>query len=290
MKQIVYLLILSLISVGVFAQEETQSTETKTIGKKQIPVSEYMPKAGDIAIGVDALPYLEYLGNMFNGTSDNTINLGASTIYGKYFLNSDAAIRAELYINKTTSVNYAYVVDDANVALNPNAQVEDKRVTKNNDVGVGLGYQLYRGYGKLRGTYGALMTYYMGKNTTEYTWGNTMNAINTTPTSTNWYGAGTNPAERNLNVKNDGYQSVGLGVFAGVEYFFLPKICIGGELGINYYYSWNAQEHYTYETLEQGEVREYDQATYAGSNYGSLRTNVYNTDNFAGRLYILFHF
>ena len=37
--------------------------------KGGIPI---LPVAGDIAIGAEALPYLEYLGNMFNNTEDNT--------------------------------------------------------------------------------------------------------------------------------------------------------------------------------------------------------------------------
>lgn len=284
MKKISYILLLLGLSLGAYSQEEV-TAETQQPKKD---VSSFLPAAGDFAIGVDALPYIEFLGSMFG--HDNNLYLGQSTIYGKYFLSPDAAVRAELYLDYTTDVSKAYVRDDANVLTNPNAQIEDQRVTKNNNVGFGLGFQKYRGYGKLRGTYGVLASYYMGKSTTEYSWGNEMTTANTNPSSTNWYGAGTNPGSRNLVVKNWGDNAVGIGVITGVEYFILPKICLGGELGLYYTYYWYNQESYTYQTVDQGVVVEYEQATDPADSYSSLTTRVYDDSNVGGRIYLLFHF
>jgi hypothetical protein len=269
-----------------FSQEESTTDE-----KPVLSDDDYLPASGDIAIGVDALPYIEFLGNMFSGhDARNMLFLGSSTIYGKYFLSSDAAIRGELYINQRVNTDVAYVQDDANFNTNPRAEVEDMRTIRNNGVGVGLGYQQYRGYNKLRGTYGVVASYFLNKPMIEYQWGNEMSPSNTNPSSTNWYGAGSNPSDRNLEVKDGGSQTIGAGVFAGVEYFFLPKICIGGELGLYYSYTIYDQEYYKYQTVEEGAYQEYDQADEPEESLSNLSTRVYDQDNVAGRLYLLFHF
>lgn len=288
MKKISSIFFLLGISLFVLAQEETPAEEAPQPKKE---ASSFLPAEGDFAIGVDAMPYLEFLGNMFSGHDQrNTLNVGQSTIYGKYYLNPDAALRAELFINKNTYNDVNYVQNDALFNSDPTAQVEDLRLTKYNSIGFGAGYQKYRGYGKLRGTYGVLASYYLNKYTTEYTWGNQMSASNTNPTSTNWYGAGSNPAERNLTEATYGNTTLGLGLISGIEYFILPKICLGGEFGIYYNYTWNGQESYTYEVVQQGVVQEYDQAVDPKESSSSLNTRVYNAANTGGRIYLLFHF
>ncbi len=289
MKKILYIAFLSGLSLFSFAQEEVASVNEQKAPAKES--SAFLPSAGTIAIGVDAIPYLEFVGNMFSGyTGKNTLSPSSTTIYGKYYLSKDAAVRADLYINNITNIDLGYVRDDANYLTNPNAQVEDKRKVKTSAYGIGLGYQMYKGSGKLRGTYGAVASYYRSNSTTDYEWGNQMTDMNITPTSTNWYGAGTAPSERNLSIQNQSTQSVGLGIIAGVEYFFVPRVCIGGELGLYYNYYWYSQESRKYETIQQGNLVEYELATDPKENYGSLSTRVYDTDNVAGRLYVLFHF
>lgn len=288
MKKISSIFLLLGISLFVLAQEETPVEEAP---KPKKEASSFLPAEGDFAIGVDAMPYLEFLGNMFSGhDARNSLYVGQSTIYGKYYLNPDAAIRAELYLNNYTATDLNYVQDDALVSTDPTAQVEDMRVTKNNSIGFGAGYQKYRGYGKLRGTYGVLASYYLERYTTEYTWGNEMTPSNTNPTSYNWYGAGSNPGERNLTEAFYGNNTLGLGIIGGVEYFILPKICLGGEFGIYYNYTWYGQQSYTYQVVQQGVVREYDQAVDPQESYSGLNTRVYDAANTGGRIYLLFHF
>jgi hypothetical protein len=49
----------------------------QTIGNDSIPKSkpEYLPKAGEFGVGVDATPFLNYLGNMLSSAGTNTLNL-----------------------------------------------------------------------------------------------------------------------------------------------------------------------------------------------------------------------
>jgi len=287
MKKILYISFLCGLSLFSFAQEET-SVDTDQV-TPTVKSNTSFPEKGDIAIGVDFVPYLEFIGNMFSGyTGKNTFSPSSNTIYGKYYLSDNSALRVDLYIRNTKDIDLNYVQDDANFAQNPNAQVEDKRVIKNQGYGIGLGYQLYRGTGKVRGTYGVVGSYYRGKSSTAYEFGNQMTSVNTSPTTTTTWGI--NPAERTLTINNGLTQSVGVGLVAGVEYFIVPQVCIGGELGIYYNYYWYGQESRTFERVEQGEVKNFDLATDPQENYGSLTTNVYDTDYVGGRLYLLFHF
>src|SRR5690554_8175712 len=95
------IILLSVLSFGVFAQddysaafEQEQEEENTTQGSK------YFPKAGDFGIGIDASPFLNYLGNAFNGSSNNQLKLGDNTLYFRYFLSDDAALRLALQIGR----------------------------------------------------------------------------------------------------------------------------------------------------------------------------------------------
>ena len=51
--------------------------------------------AGDFALGIDAVPFLRYGGNMLNGKTDNaapSFDGFKETLYGKYFLTDKSAI------------------------------------------------------------------------------------------------------------------------------------------------------------------------------------------------------
>ena len=67
----------------------------------------YLPEAGDVTLGINAVPFLNYLGNCFGKTQENKINpkkIGGvptvpgldnptMSIFGKYFLTDKTAIR-----------------------------------------------------------------------------------------------------------------------------------------------------------------------------------------------------
>ncbi|MDE7134543.1 MAG: hypothetical protein K2N86_04625, partial [Rikenellaceae bacterium] len=38
------------------------------------PRKEWLPKRGDMAIGVDVIPLLKYVGNAFNGNTSNSLD------------------------------------------------------------------------------------------------------------------------------------------------------------------------------------------------------------------------
>lgn len=279
---------LSLASVAGFAQEE--ATGEALVGRKGTPI---LPKAGDIAIGVEATPYLNYFGNMFNGyTGDNNFDnyLNSNQIYGRYYIADDAAIRARLRITDYTSTSEYYIQDDAAIMKNPlsNAQTVDKYTQKYSSYLVGVGYQKFRGYGRLRGFYGAEVTLGYNKGTNyEYAYGNPISSLNTNPSSTNHLGNVSNGV-RTLESKNGSTTSLGINALAGVEYYFAPKICIGGELGLGYNYSSTGQNSSKVERWNgTSVVEEVPPLSYGGGSYSSFSTLRQAT---FGSLYVMFHF
>jgi len=97
-----------------------------------------LPEAGEFSIGVDAVPVLNYFGNLFNKEA-NTAAVGyqqANTIVGTYMKTNKLAYRGKLRIGLNSS----------NV---------DSVETKSTDVTLGGGLMKYRGKGRLQGYYGA---------------------------------------------------------------------------------------------------------------------------------------
>jgi len=282
MKKIIISSIIIFVTIAINAQVTTDSVLRS---KKGIPI---LPQKGDWAIGVDALPYLNYLGNIFNNTSNNTLNLGSQTIYGRYFIANDAAIRLMVSVNQGSSLEKHYVRDDAAYVANnlSLAQTEDSYKHKYSDLGLAVGYQKFRGYGKLRGFYGAQVGLGVSRDQYVYTYGNPITVANSTPSS---YWSINSDNSRTLLTDNGYTYNIGVGVLSGVEYYFAPKICIGGEVTLTASHSWKSQGNNKYEHLNGTKVEEFEVAeSPAGRTSTSLKTNEYGS--FAGSLYVIFHF
>jgi hypothetical protein len=278
MKKVLLAATALFVGMNMFGQEEAATALT---GKNGTPI---LPKAGDFAIGVDAAPYLEYLGNMFNGTDGNSLDLGNYLLHGRYFLDDNTALRFTIGIDNSTNTYNNYVTDDAAVYQDPlsNAQVVDMQKNSYTDFNLSVGIQKFRGYGRLRGFYGATVNFGLSNSTTEYTYGNPITAINQSPT-TAW---GSNSYRQLVN-NGGGYTTLGLGLLAGVEYYFAPKICIGGELGLGYNYEFGSQSNSKYETWGGSSVIEETYENSPGNTYSNLST--YRPATYGG-LYLMFHF
>jgi hypothetical protein len=279
MKKILLAATALLVGMNMLAQEEAGSAVLT--GKNGTPI---LPQAGDFAIGVEATPYLNYLGNMFNDTQNNSLDLGSTTLHGRYFLDSNTALRLSLKIdNSQDSYNY-YVQDDAATMQNPlsNKQVTDVLKMNSNGFELVAGIQKFRGYGRLRGFYGAAVSFGRNNSVSEYIYGNPITSFNQAPTTT-WG----NSAVRTLITNDGSYNAVGAGVLAGVEYYFAPKICIGGELGLGYNYSWGGQSNSKRERWNGSSVVEETILNSPGNTSSQLGT--YRPITY-GNLYLMFHF
>jgi hypothetical protein len=282
-KYISVLFTLLFLVASISAQVMTKDTSVLT-NKKGIPI---LPKKGDFAFGVSANPFLDYLGNIFNNTANNHFGLSSNTIYGKYYLEDNAAVRIYYTWNNTHQINKGYVRDDAARLADPlsQAQVEDTYEYKSDALGIGLSYQKYRGYGRLQGFYGLYANYSQDRIQSTYSYGNDITEAN--PDPTNYWGSGDGNGGRTLYSDNGIDRSLGLGLLGGVEFFFMPKASIGAEINFGYSYDWGTQSNAKYEMWDGAQVFEYKRAYSPGSHSSSFNTYLPST---YGGLFLMFHF
>jgi hypothetical protein len=243
-----------------------------------------LPQKGEIGIGLSADPFFYYIGNMFNGTTDNSLDLSDQTFYFRYFLEKNAALRIAFTVNTSNEVSNYYVIDDAARLSNPlsQQQVEDRETSMSHFYQGRVGYERFRGYKRLQGFYGADLGFSYQKSSLKREYGNQMTAQNPSPT-TNWG----NLSDRPLEMNDGAVMAFSLGAFTGVEYYFAPKMCIGTELGLIYGYSWGSQSYTKGEEMVLSKHVTYEQATSPGNSGYSINTAFPYT---YGSLYLMFHF
>jgi hypothetical protein len=182
----------------------------------------WLSQDGDWGLTFDAQPFLNYAGNLFNGTSGNggaqfTWANPMFAIQGKKLIDANTAYRGKLRIgfgsDKTTTLVDA--IPQPNPTPNPPAQVED--VAKDGSFNLVLGGGLEKRVGSSRvvGIYGAEAYVALGSSKTTFEYGNAISADNQT--------------SRNTEEKNGSTFGFGLGVFGGVEWFCAPKLSLSGE-------------------------------------------------------------
>jgi hypothetical protein len=270
-----------MLGFAAFAQEGSESPEPKASNNGK----QYLPQAGDFGVGIDGSPIFYYIGNMFNGTTNNSLNLNDNTLYFRYFLADNAAVRARVRINSGSTFDKFLVRDDAAFMVDPlsNKQLQDFRTFTSQDYQLSLGYQMFKGTNRLRGFYGADLGLGYSRNSTTYEYANQMTQANTAPT-TAIFG---NAASRTLIEKGSPLINVGLGVFTGGEYYIMPKFCIGAEMGFTYYYQYVGQAYRTQETMVLTQHVETETVLNSGGNSWNAWTTM---PYMYGSLYFMFHF
>lgn len=258
-----------------------------------------LPEAGEYALGANAVPILNYFGNIFNGNTNNQFAgnskfvsfFSGQSIYGKYFLDDDKAIRANFRVN-SFDFNNTNLVFDAN-GSSPDDKVEDRFSRSQTNFQLGGGLEFRRGSTRLQGYYGgeAMVGYSTGF-TNKYEYGNELEAVNPSPEATNWSTGGgvfgsSAIADRIIESNATNTLMFGLRPFVGVEYFFAPKISLGMEFGWGLVYSNSGEVYSTTESFDlgTGEIVTDKQKTSNGSSTLNL-----DTDNFNGSINFMFHF
>ncbi len=172
----------------------------------------YLPEAGDWAIGFNANNLFSYAGNLFSNAGTNTIGNVANngwegTFVGKKFTSATKADR--------------YLVDfgvNTGSTTTPASTTQSTKVTNSGfNLNLGLGKEWRKGKTRLQGFYGAdlVLGIKSSGSKTEYTDSN--NSANNTTTDT----------KGGLEFK------VGARGFLGAEYFLFPKIAIGAQYTYN---------------------------------------------------------
>jgi hypothetical protein len=227
------------------------------------------PEAGDWALGADASPILNYVGNMFNGSTANSLGnafVNNNAIFGKYFVDENTAYRGSFRIS--TVSNKSNTLVDTNTAGGAPEYITNS--TKVSGFGFYLsgGLEKRRGHGRLQGYYGGELGLGFGG----------------TPKVTNEYGidiSATNPGPRPTETKTGATLSVGVRGFVGAEYFVIPKLSLGVEFGWGLSFSstgegeattefWNGTAKETL-TTNTGKSSSFGFGTDSGMPAGSVR-------------------
>lgn len=92
----------------------------------------YGSKQGGFAISLSANPVLNYVGNMFNGSTSNSLG-NFAVVMGKYFLSDNFAVEAGVCFDNYNSTTFTY--DNADDA----EEVTQEQLYKDNDWRVWMG-------------------------------------------------------------------------------------------------------------------------------------------------------
>ncbi|MCO4814264.1 MAG: hypothetical protein KC454_06100 [Flavobacteriales bacterium] len=220
------------------------------------------PEAGDWSIGVDATPFIDFAADLFHigaaGSKPAPTFLGMNdtiptySISGKYFKRNDLAYRGTIrfnFNNEDTTAGLTYISDfttpDPSNWPNTVEDTEEKDKMKKRDWSVGLagGLEWRKGSKRLQGYYGGEVVIALAGSSTKYKYGYDLSAMDADPLTDDALSAyttdfGSNVTlmagdhdERVLSVKDGMTIAAGVRGFVGVEFFFAPKMSIGGEFG-----------------------------------------------------------
>ncbi len=309
-------LVLTLLTVAAFglilnAQDEEgqQQQQDDLTSKKGVAI---LPQSGDIAVGIDADPLIQTLGNFVKINSGagmpaipNLFNSPAApSIYLKYFMDDKTAVRARIRIADNIDLNKGFVQDDKIMDDKGAADYNDfeddgvdKQKLNNATISLMGGLEKRRGYGRLQGFYGFDAGIIYTRTAEKYTWHNplSLNDDGITPSTDTANFAGTNAPVALTDGSGTGrvldYSTSNFGIiadaFVGVEYFFAPKISVGGQFSWGFDLYLTDKAKYTYEEWNgtDSKVEETEVQSYQNSND---RLDL-DTDA-TGSIFLLFHF
>jgi hypothetical protein len=255
------LVIVFALSIALCAPAQT------LVSKDGQPV---LPQKGDKSLGFDMTRLLRL--------QNFALIPATHAISAKYMRDSVSAYRVgiRLGINSWTTRNR---VENRAAAATTTASAHPAALPMNDNVwirsgfssGVSFGIEKRRGASRLQAIYGIEAGVYMSTSTDKFTYATTLNASPTTPIDVDSSDAmssavlghanninsdppivGIKGAARVVERSNGMSITVGTRGFAGAEYFFLPKISLGAELGWGIAFTTTGRSEITYESIGTG--------------------------------------
>ena len=239
-------LVIALVAAAAVANAQDM------MSKKGTPI---LPEVNDWWISVSVNPWLEYMGNLMNGSTSNSSPSWS-------FTNSDQIITGGMVKDENTSYRAKIRLgfgSGSSETGDTSSGALSKIKSSGNFIGLGAGIQKNRGNGRLRGIYGAeaMISISGSKDTYEY---------NGTPATGSL-----------LEDKSGSEFGITIRGFLGAEYFFAPKISLSGEFGWGLAFMSMGADEMKYEggsTVSSGK----------GSSFGL------DTDNMSGSINMSFYF
>lgn len=197
------------IATSTFAQDGLTSKKGEA----------YIPETGDWALGFNSAPLLDYVGNLFNGTENNSIGTVFQTndlsVTGKYFVDKSTAYRGRFRI-RFGSINQDINIDTSITPPTP-SYITNELSTSRFDLVLGAGFEKRKGNTRIQGYFGGEALISFSSSSSETDFALDLNAAN--------------PGIRVLEMTNPSIFTIGVRAFIGVEYFIFPKVSVGAEYG-----------------------------------------------------------
>lgn len=273
MKRIV--LFLAILSTASYANAQAEPILKSKKGNY------ILPQTGDWGLGINASPVLFYLGNMFNNNGNPAPSLNFHNtnqgLYFKYFINEKHARRAGLRL-MNYQANVRDLVDNLDPDAEPNTSVTDIYKQSEFQINLTYGFEKRRGAGRLQGIYGVegIIGYGTG-NRMKVEYGNSME----------FYADSISNQRITKNPSSSSYFNIGLQGFIGFEYFFAPKISIGGEFNLTALYNIQGELKHETENWDNVEGVSTFESTVITSRVNSFS---FGTNNFSSNFRLLFYF
>lgn len=292
-------------SMGALAQDVV--TEAPVLKSKKGEA--YLPEADEWGLGISADPFLNYLGNFINGydapNSSPDFGFAANpanniAIFGKLIKDANTAYRVRFNIGVRSSTNKAVILqNEINADPNYPAFADDLQKVNVMAIVIAPGIEKRRGSTRLQGIYGAELVLGFNNTKVSYDYANAMSADFNAPITNDFESLGYgeniilgNEGDAFVRVTEDKSGSsflAGARGFVGVEYFFAPKISIGGEFGYMIGFETQRRATITAEIWDSATVapREVKLDEYRNGGVTSLGIGL---DNLSGSINLLFYF
>ncbi len=302
-RKIYNVVALLLITVATAVAQDATTTVTDPSTLKNKKGEAYLPVADEWALGISASPLLGYLGNFMNGTieqSSPAFTYAANpannfAVFGKKMIDANTAWRVRFNVGVSNTANKAVVQQDR-IDGNPAypAFAEDWQKVTSTTVVIAPGWEKRRGSTRLQGVYGGELVIGYSSNHYVYQYGNPMTADFTEP-ETHDFGdniVATDGSARLTDNKTGSNFLVGARGFIGVEYFFAPKMSIGGEFGYMVAFRQMGRGLATVESwdFDNNTKRETKVDSYNGPNDQGFSSIGVGLDNLTGSINLLFYF
>lgn len=244
------------LSAGAYAQDKKDMV--------------YGPQEGSWALSVGLNPFTDYLGNMFNNSTNNSFEdlngetiaydkktTPLTTISGKYMFTDELGIKANIGLKFRNDTKKAYVVDQAAVMQDPfsEAKVVDQQKLKssNASLAVAVERRLTSNKRRLQAYVDGGLVWSFELESVNYKYGNVITPLNQTPIVSSLSGydyvssALPNCRKVSNNVGKTLYHNFGIFGTIGVEFFITPAISLGAEMNISAIYTFRGDHSSEYE-------------------------------------------
>jgi hypothetical protein len=189
-----------------------------------------LPEKGNWGVLFDAVPFLEYTGNLLNTSGNNSVtpqfpNGYTNTLVLKKYKSDNRALRLKLRVSFISQSIDSIVVYLG--GTNPEPTITDSRTVSTKNIVAGIGTQKSHSKGRLSGYFGKeLLISYSARDTTFDYGGGPLSQYN-------WLHTNTFGQERGVTEISEGSKlGIHFHLVFGVEYFFAPKMSLSAE------YSW----------------------------------------------------